>query len=164
MAHYVLHKNLTNSSLSSDSRQALSQCLAWLPLQAGESTGLLSVWLLLGNASSCQEVFIFFPASFLLLPIFTSFGSSGTCAVIRHGILALGGACGGNVGSGAVQPWVELQLRSTPETLEASSLASLTIRLFLSETELLHTLPWCVGSRRVTCVKRPARRLRTVST
>lgn len=46
--------------------------------------------------------------------------------------LGLGEACGGNVGSAAVQPWVELQLRATPETSEASSLASLTIRLFLS--------------------------------
>lgn len=73
-------KNLTNSSLSSDS---------WI---CGKLS--LGAWhgspFRLGNASSRQQVFIFFPASFLLLPIFTSFGSSRTCAVIQHGTLALG--------------------------------------------------------------------------
>lgn len=47
---------------------------------------------------------------------------------------------------------MELQLYSTPERLEASSLASLTVRLFLSETKLLHTLPWvCWESESHVC-------------
>lgn len=92
MARYVLYKKC--DEFFSELRRMPSSL--WVPGMApppgwGEhSCPPPSVRPLPGNASSRQEVFIFFPTSFLLLPIFTSCGSSQTCAVIQHGILALG--------------------------------------------------------------------------